>query len=146
MKQDFLILLKNSREKVNSAINLIEASLTGLQAYNQNRNYTAKELEPYDALSDRFVRAVETCIKFFNTYEYYLNAVKKETYRDLLLSMEQKNLISSIEKWIDMREIRNRIVHEYLPHEIKSIYDAIMYNYSDELAALKQKINSINFQ
>ena len=144
MKKDYKVLFENSRQKVNSAVELVEASLRNLNEYNVNKKYSPKELEPYDALSDRFIRAVETCIKFFKTYEYYLYAISSDTYRDLLSAMEKQNIISSVEIWVDMRDLRNRIVHDYLPHQIKSIYDLILGEFKDELLALKDKINKIN--
>ncbi len=143
MKKDYKILFENSKQKVISAVELVEASLRSLDKYNINKKYSPKELEPYDALSDRFIRAVETCIKFFKTYEYYLYAISSDTYRDILLAMEKQNIISAVEIWIDMRDIRNRIVHDYLPHQIKSIYDLIMGKFKDELLEVKKKIIKI---
>ena len=143
MKEDYKILLKASVSKLIPAINLVSASLEGLDHFDVDRKYSPKELEPYDALCDRFIRAVEACIKFFKTYNYYLNAVTSETYRDLLLNMEKLNIISSVGIWIDMRDIRNRVVHDYLPHQIKEIYDLIMGEFKDELFLTKQKIEKI---
>lgn len=143
MKKEFKVLFEASRQKVFSAIGLVEASLKGLESYDTNKAYSPKELEPYDALSDRFIRAVETCIKFFKTYEYYLYAYSTDTYRDLLLNMEKQGLISEVERWIDMRDIRNRIVHDYLPHQIKSIYDLVMGEFNDELSMVNEKIKMI---
>jgi uncharacterized protein YutE (UPF0331/DUF86 family) len=144
MKNNYRRLVEKSKEKVISAVNLVEASLSNLKEYDENKKYNPKELEPYDALSDRFIRAVETCIKFFKTYEYYLNAASSDTYRDLLLIMEKKKLISSLEIWIEMRDIRNRIVHEYLPNQVKNIYDLIMGQFKEEILALTGKIKMIN--
>ncbi|HVO72508.1 MAG TPA: nucleotidyltransferase substrate binding protein [Ignavibacteriaceae bacterium] len=144
MKTDYRKLLEKSKEKVISAVDLVEASLLKLERYDERKNYTPKQLEPYDALSDRFIRAVESCIKFFKTYEYYLNAAASGTFRDLLLNMQKQNLISSLEIWIDMRDIRNRIVHEYLPHEVKNIYDLIMGEFKDEILTSAGKIKMIN--
>jgi uncharacterized protein YutE (UPF0331/DUF86 family) len=143
VKKDYKILLQASISKLVSAINLVEASLKDLPPYDINRKYSPKELEPYDALSDRFIRAVESCIRFFKTYEYYLNTVPSETYRDLLLSMEKLNVISSVGIWIDMRDIRNRVVHDYLPYQVKEIHDSIMGEFKDELTLAKQKIEAI---
>jgi len=144
MNKEYKVLLNSSCQKVLSAVDLVEASLTELDKYSVTRNYTPKELEPYDALSDRFIRAVETCIKFFKTYEYYLFAVPSDSYRELLLQMEKKKMISSVEKWIDMRDIRNRIVHDYLPNQIERIYELIMGEFSEELFALRSKIKDLN--
>jgi len=143
MKKDFRILFEASKQKVISAVDLVEASLTNLERYSIDKKYNPKELEPYDALSDRFIRAVETCIKFFKTYEYYLYTLSSDTYRDLLLNMEKQKIISAVETWVDMRDIRNRIVHDYLPNHIKNIYDLIMDEFKEELISLKGKITLI---
>jgi uncharacterized protein with HEPN domain len=143
MKKDYKILIKNANQKVNASIQLVEASLSNLMAYEFDKIYTPKELEPYDALSDRFIRAVETCIKFFKTYELYQYAISSETFRDLLLKMEKQKIVTSVEKWIDMRDIRNRIVHDYLPEHIKDIFDLVMTDFSKELLKVKKQINKI---
>lgn len=143
MKENFNTLLSASKQKALSAINLVEASISYLEPYDNSKKYTPKELEPYDALSDRFIRAVESAIKFFKTYEYYLYTIKSDTYRDLLLNMEKLNLISSVEIWVDMRDIRNRVVHDYLPDQIKDIFDLIMGEFKDEILSVSGKIKLI---
>ena len=143
MKQDYQLLLESSKKKALAAIALVEASLMDLSPYNDQKTYSPKELEVYDALSDRFIRAVEICIKFFRTYEYYLFTTPSDTFRDLLLNMEKQNVISSIEIWIDMRDIKNRIVHDYLPDQVKSIFDLLMVDFKNELFLVKRNINLI---
>jgi uncharacterized protein YutE (UPF0331/DUF86 family) len=143
MKSDFKKLLDASKLKTLNAIALVEASLKELNPFDPNKQYKPKELEPYDALSDRFVRAIETCIKFFKSYEYYLYTVPSDTYRDLLLNMEKQGIISGVELWVDMRDIRNRIVHDYLPDQIKNIFDLIMTDFKDEVLRVKQKVQSL---
>lgn len=39
--------------------------------------------------------------------------------------------------WIQMRDVRNRIVHDYLPEEIKGICDSIMGEMGSELLQVK---------
>ena len=64
---------------------------------------------------------------FFRTYERYLFAESSDTIRDLLNRMA-------------MRDVRNRIVHDYLPKDIKQIYDSIQNQFGDELKQLKSKL------
>ncbi len=129
MKNNFNTLLKSSKTKSLNPIILVEASLEGIRLFDEHKNYTPKELEPYDALSDRIVRSVETCIKFFKTYEYFLFTLSSDTYRDLLLNMEKQNLIYSVELCVDTQDIRNRIVLDYLPNQIKEIFNLIMTDF-----------------
>jgi hypothetical protein len=55
-----------ARQKALSAIALVEASVNRVKPYQVDKQYTPQELEPYDALSHQFVKAVETSIKFFH--------------------------------------------------------------------------------
>ena len=126
-----------------NAINLVEASLDRIEPYDPNKIYSPEEREPYDALSDRFVRSIEICLKFFKGYERYMYAENLETLRDQLNRMEKLNLISSVLVWMQMRDVRNRIVHDYLPEEIKDIYTSIMGTYGNELKSIKEKIGLI---
>ena len=135
-----------AQKKVLGAISMVESSLSDISPYNPEQSYTAKELEPYDALSDRFIRAVEISLKFFRTYEIYLYGENSETIRDLLNRMEKTELIESTYLWMEMRDIRNRIVHDYLPEQIKKIYDLIIDKFGKELSQLRSKISDIHFE
>ncbi len=73
------------------------------------------------------------CVKFFKVYERLIFGESSSTLRELLNKMEKINLISSVNLWIDMRDVRNRIVHYYLPDTVKYIYDCIMFEYNNEL-------------
>ena len=53
------LIADSARNRMARAVELVEASLSGLLPFDPAKTYTPKELEPYDALSDRFVRATE---------------------------------------------------------------------------------------
>ena len=143
MSEEIKIITKSAAGKAIGAIDLLKASLEYIKPYDPSINYTPKEREPYDALSDRFIRAVEISIKFFQSYERYLYAESSDTLRDLLNRMEKVEMISSVSLWIEMREIRNLVVHDYLPGYVKDIYDSIMGKFGDELMNLKKRILTV---
>ena len=140
MNSDLITLITAARQKVLNTIMLVEASLSRITPYDVNQNYTPEEMEPYDAMSDRFIRAVEVSLKFFRTYERYLFAESSDTIRDLLNRMATVDLITSTQLWVAMRDVRNRIVHDYLPKDIKQIYDAIQNQFGNELTQLQSKL------
>ena len=144
MNENQIIITKKILMKANDTINLVTASLDGLQAYDAEKDYTPKELEPYDALSDRFIRAVEISLKFFRSYERLMYAENLDTLRDLLNRMEKLGFIRSVTLWMRMRDVRNRIVHDYLPEVIQKIYNSIMGDFGKELTELKEKINNLD--
>ena len=140
MNSDLITLISAARQKVLNTIMLVEASLSRITPYDINQNYTPEEMEPYDAMSDRFIRAVEVSLKFFRTYERYLFAESSDTIRDLLNRMATVDLITSTQLWVAMRDVQNRIVQDYLPKDIKQIYDAIQNQFGNELKQLKSKL------
>ena len=93
-RKDQTAICQFARQKVPSAIARVEASVNRVKPYQVDKQDTPQELEPYDALSDRFVRAVETSIKFFRSYEILMFAETSETLRDQLNRMEKLNLIT----------------------------------------------------
>ncbi len=130
------------KEKVDRTFVLISASIDGLAPYQPDRTYTPKELEPYDALADRFIRCVEMFIKYFKFYEYHNYADKSVTLRDGLNVMEKVGLITSTPLWLQMRDVRNRIVHDYLPEHTSEMFDMIMGEFYAELQYTKDKIDA----
>jgi hypothetical protein len=135
-----------AKKKFQNTFLLLAASVEKTGGYDTKKDYSADELEPYDALSDRFIRSVEVAIKFFRTYEYYLQAEQSQTLRDGLHQMEKLDLISNIDIWLDMRDIRNRIVHDYVPEKIVEIYKLIRGVFYNELNQLNQKITLLDFE
>ena len=119
-------LLADSQAKLRAALALVFASAASYAPFALDRVYSPREREPYDALSDRFLRAFESSLKFFRTWERVREAHASETFRDLLLRMEKVGLISGLATWIGLRDLRNRVVHDYLPEELAALYAAII--------------------
>jgi hypothetical protein len=142
-EQEYEALEKVLKEKVDKTYTLVTASLEELLPFELNRTYTPKELEPYDALADRFIRCVEVFIKYFKAYEYHNFADKSPTLRDGMNVMEKVGLITKTPLWMDMRDVRNRIVHNYLPEQTKDIFDSIMGEFFDELTFVKKQIEAL---
>ncbi|VAX38071.1 hypothetical protein MNBD_UNCLBAC01-1338 [hydrothermal vent metagenome] len=138
MSYDQKIITEKVHKQMVNTINLVEASLKDIASYDPKKEYDPKEQEPYDALCDRFIRAVEIGLKFFRSYERLI-AENSETLRDILNRMAKLDWISSTELWLKMRDVRNRIVHDYLPEDIAEIYEEIAGVFGGELSALKAK-------
>ncbi len=130
------LLLEASKGKLTACLDIFFASVTDYIEFEPKRRYTPKELEPYDALSDRYLRAFESSTKFFRALERFREVTPSESFRDLLNRMEKYGAITSVEMWIDMRDTRNRIAHEYLPDELARIYRDIIGAAAKELHRL----------
>ena len=138
------LIADSATNRMARAVELVEASLTGLPPFDPAKTYTPKELEPYDALSDRFVRATEASLKFFRSYERAMFAENSDTLRDLLSRMHKLSLVSSVQLWIAMRDIMNRIVHDYLPEKLKELNDMIMGEMGAELSSAKINVLALD--
>ncbi len=126
-------LLSATRQKLESAYRLVEASVARTSDYDPDADYSPEELEPYDALSDRFMRAVETSIRFFRSYERFVEGLQSDTFRDTLHAVAKADLISDVDLWMDMRDVRNRIVHDYSPEQRARLYEEIRGRFFEEL-------------
>ncbi len=47
--------------------------------------------------------------------------------------MEKLGVVSSAARWMQMRNIRNRIVHDYLPEQVAEMFDLLTRVFSPEL-------------
>jgi uncharacterized protein with HEPN domain len=54
--------------------------------------------------------------------------------------MHKLSLVSSVQLWVAMRDIRNRIVHDYLPEKLKELNDMIMGEMGAELSSAKNHV------
>jgi hypothetical protein len=87
--------------------------------------YTSDELEIYDALSFRFMKAIDLVLNFFRSLERYADAKESDTLRDRLLFIQKLRIIDDIDFWFEARELRGKIAHTYLPGQLKDIYEEI---------------------
>lgn len=145
MSNALLQVASHTRERARKAFALVAASMVHYRPYSANTEYTAQELEPYDALADRYVRAVEIAIKYFRSHERLMFAESSDTYRDLLNRMEKAGLISAAGLWIEMRDLRNRIVHDYLPDQVAQLYALMTVHYVPELFALDTRLAQLDY-
>ncbi len=133
-------LTRAALAKAVDAITILEASLTRVDPFDPARTYTPEELEPYDALSDRFIRAVEVAIRCMRSLERLEFAENSETLRDLLHRMEKLDVVSDAGLWLEMRDIRNRMVHDDLPEQRAAMFADILGPFGGELLRFRGQV------
>lgn len=107
------------------AVHLLNASIRKFKPYSVRKRYTPVELEYYDSLAFRFEKSVELFLHFFKGLESYQSGRVSDTLRDRLLLMQKLKIINSIDFWIEARLLRNKVAHDYLPEQLKDIYQEI---------------------
>jgi uncharacterized protein with HEPN domain len=131
-----------NRQKASRAISLVQASLADFRPFDPNIEYSPKALEPYDALADRFVRAVECALRYFRSHELADFGEQSDTTRNLLNRMEKLGVISSTTLWQEMRNVRNRIVHDYLPEQQAAMFHEIQSRFGPKLLRLTPTLDA----
>ena len=119
---------------------LVEHSLSTLKHFDKNREYSMDDLIPYDAFCDRFVRALEMSFKLFRTYEIYLYGISSDTLRDTLNKMAKLEVVSQVDIWFEMRNLRNKVAHEYAPKQYQEMIHLMIDKYVLELEFCKRKV------
>lgn len=119
-------LLLSNFEKLQKASMLLRDTASHLPSLEPTMLNNSRAMEPYDALASRFERFVDIAInRFFRSVELDIKGVASETIRDRLLLMTKTGLISAPELWLEMRDFRNRIAHDYLPEQLVAIFEGI---------------------
>lgn len=137
------ILYNNALENINKSARLLNSSLSKYKPYEYDREYSDDELEYYDALSDRFLRTIEMCTRLIKTWELLNFGTNSLSLRDTLNNAEKNNLIQSTSDWMEMKQLRNKIAHEYMPDEIGFYYSQIHEKYSNHISFFVDKINIV---
>jgi hypothetical protein len=146
MTDDERDLLRENRDKARAALKLITASLDDYVPFDPAAERSPKELEPYDALADRFIRAIESSLRFFRSVEIHEFGVPADSTREMLDRMEKLRWVSSADLWMAMRSIRNRIVDDYLPEQIALMFARIAGPFAVELRALDERLAAMKQQ
>jgi hypothetical protein len=118
------LILKEFND-LKKAVYLLKASINKFTPYKIKKIYTPVELEYYDSLAFRFEKAVELFLHFFKGLELYHSGKVSDTLRDRLLLIQKLKIIDGIDFWIEARLLRNKVAHDYLPEQLKDIYQEI---------------------
>jgi hypothetical protein len=121
------LILKEYND-LKKAAYLLKASIRKFKPYKVRKIYTPLELEYYDSLAFRFEKAVELFLHFFKGLELYLSGKISDTLRDRLLFIQKLGIVDNIDFWIQARLLRNKVAHDYLPEQLKEIYQEIYKN------------------
>lgn len=136
-------LLIAARNRLDAALEIFLASVADYPGFDPGKRLTPKQSEPLDALSDRYLRAFESALRFFRTWEQVREAAPSESFRDLLLRMEKLGFISETGVWLILRDVRSRIAHEYLPDELAKIYASLVGPAATEFRRLRERAGDV---
>lgn len=81
--------------------------------------YNLDQLESWEALTARFARVTDIFLsKYIRLLVLELDPGFRGEMRDYLDKAEKTSLISSADQWMKIRELRNKIAHEYTKEDL----------------------------
>jgi hypothetical protein len=122
-----LLLLDTYSQKLKKSLARLETALLKCQQVPLHLDLDDGDLEAYEGLTARFSRSADI---FLN--RYIRAAVLAEdpgfrgTFKDFLNQAEKQNIISSVPVWMAIRELRNKIAHEYEEDDLVKIFEAVL--------------------
>ena len=126
-------------------IALIDESLEVLKPQIPIKEYeTLNQLERFalNALIFRFSKLQDLIgVKIFRTYlDFSGFEIREKSFFDILREIEKEGIVD-IDSWSEVRELRNKIAHEY-PEEIDEMVESInlFIQKSGELVAISDKL------
>ena len=85
-------------------------------------HYSESELETLEALTARFERLTDVIIyKLLRSIDY-LDYDKSPTIRHVLVKAEKKGIVENQDLFLEIRELRNIIAHDYVGEKINEIH------------------------
>lgn len=108
--------------QADEAINHLTISADRCKPFINNESFTEEQLIELEALTGRFARASDILIqKIFKTIDR-LDGIAPGTARDRILQAEKNGIINDATIFIEIRDKRNTIAHEYELYSQKEIF------------------------
>jgi len=122
-----LLLLESYSQKLKKSLTRLETALFKCQKIRLHIDLNDDDLEAFEGLTARFARSADLFLS-----RYVRAAVLAEdpafrgTFKDFLNQAEKQNIINSVDVWMDVRELRNKIAHEYEEDDLLKIFESVL--------------------
>ncbi len=125
--------MKDLKEILLDNISLLEKNLSVLEeSYNRCKkigfkdSYSSEELVEFEALTSRFARSVDILTsRLIRSLLRYLRE-EKRTLIDVASYLEKLGLVDSADEFLELRDIRNLIAHEYIFENLNDLFFAVL--------------------
>jgi len=125
--------VKDLKEILLDNISLLEKNLSVLEeSYNRCKkigfkdSYSSEELVEFEALTSRFARSVDILTsRLIRSLLRYLRE-EKRTLIDVASYLEKLGLVDSADEFLELRDIRNLIAHEYIFENLNDLFFAVL--------------------
>ncbi len=119
--QDFLRSARDELVAAREHLSFSAGSVSEVPAPSEAKSWTPEELEKVEAFTSRFARLVDLLVhrvlRAIDRYE--LN--EPGTLLDVANRAEQRELIGSVDWLRELKDVRNRIAHDYAGHRLPEL-------------------------
>ena len=120
-------LLKQNWELLSKSLETLKRSVEKAKSFDRKSNYSFEEMETFDSLTSKFSRTSDIFTQKLLRSAWQLLHEETMPFIDLANKAEKIELISSSDKIIEIKDMRNQITHEYVPEAIQELIpDVIM--------------------
>jgi hypothetical protein len=93
----------------------------------QKNEKSLDKLEPWEALTSRFARATDIFLsKYIRLLVLSGDPGFRGEMRDFLDKAEKSGMLSSADQWMKIRELHNKIAHEYTREDLLKTFEQVM--------------------
>jgi len=126
MTEQMQMLLIKELKVLDDARDVLTYSFNKCSAIGIKEKYEPEELESFESFTGRFARLSDILIQKIFRLVDELDLDSQGTVRDRINRAEKKELIVSIDLFVEIRIVRNDIAHEYLPEAIRDIFVKVL--------------------
>ena len=127
MSQDYLELLEELKGKLQRAMLHLEFSQQKTAHLSTAVSTLSEEdLAHWESLTARFSRVAELFLqRYLRTWILIRDPGFSGSFRDYLNAAHKYGLIESIDPWMKIREMRNRMSHEYEEVRVNALFEDV---------------------
>jgi len=150
----------NKKEILQKRFNKLEKHYIAIKEYKILIDELLKETNIYDQFTFNTLKPekkaiLDAYLKRFASIQDFLGAkifslllevagIPNSKMSEVLSNIEKENIIDSLENWIELREVRNELEHDY-PEELQEALDDLKYCVDNFEKIESYYLNSLNF-
>jgi hypothetical protein len=150
----------NKKEILQKRFDKLEKHYIAIKEYKVLIDDLLKESNIYDQFTFNTLKPekraiLDAYLKRFASIQDFLGAkifsllfdiagINNTKMSEVLLNIEKENIIDSLENWIELREVRNELEHDYL-EELQEALDDLKYCIDSFKQIESYYLNSLNF-
>ncbi len=131
-----LNMLAEARQDLVHALAWLQRSHEQCTALRQKQELLAEDYDAFEALTSRFARVSDILLqKFFRALDV-VELSSGGTLLDVLLRAEKRGLVESADDFLEIRELRNEISHEYAMDDLRELFWDVLDKTPDLMEAV----------